>query len=304
MSLSRFIGKNIQPLIGGLKLGENYEDKIIELHKDIIFKPIFIIGLPRSGSTLLYQSMIRHFRLTYFSNLVSVFYKYPVLISRCSINKQKSYVQEKYESEYGVAKGLYAPSEAGKIFRFWFANDCSKSRIKIKNSISALSNIYNRPFVWKNLNLSFYIKIITEIFPNSLFILMTRDMRFISQSIYLSTQDSKNINYKGFSNNDLNSGVDVLEKITRRICKIEKKIKKNLLLHSNNYIEIQYSELCNNLPKTMELISSKYDALIPTKRNNLAIKSIKIKESKNIRISLEKWEKIEEIIFGINENNI
>ena len=54
----------------------------------------------------------------------------------------------------------------------------------------------------------------------------------------------------------------------------------------------------------MELISSKYDALTPTKRNNLAIKSIKIKESKNIRISLEKWEKIEEIIFGISENNI
>ncbi len=304
MSLSHLIGKNIQLLIGGLKFAEKYEDEIIERHKDITFKPIFIIGLPRSGSTLLYQLMIRHFRLTYFSNLASVFYKYPVSISQYFINKQKSYVLEKYESEYGVTKGLYAPSEAGRIFRFWFSNDCSTGKRKIKKSISALSNIYGRPFIWKNLNLSFHVKIISEIFHNPLFILINRDMRFICQSIYLSTFDSKNININGLSNRDLYDGKDVLEKIARRICKIDKKIKKNLVLHSNNYIEIQYSDLCNNLPKTLELISSKYDGLIPTKENNLALKSMKIQEAKDIRISLEKWEKLEKIIFDRNENNI
>jgi len=35
--------------------------------------PIFIVGAPRSGSTLLFQLLIRHTKLIYISNLMALF---------------------------------------------------------------------------------------------------------------------------------------------------------------------------------------------------------------------------------------
>jgi len=54
-AFSPFIGKKIQTLLGGLSYGEKCERTLIQKHEHLAFQPIFIIGLPRSGSTLLYQ---------------------------------------------------------------------------------------------------------------------------------------------------------------------------------------------------------------------------------------------------------
>ena len=44
------------------------ESLALHLGEPIPFPPIFIISMPRSGSTLLYLLAVRKFRLSYFSN--------------------------------------------------------------------------------------------------------------------------------------------------------------------------------------------------------------------------------------------
>ena len=39
------------------------ENSLLREHVELIYAPIFIIGSPRSGSTLLYQLMARHFKV-------------------------------------------------------------------------------------------------------------------------------------------------------------------------------------------------------------------------------------------------
>ena len=56
---------------------ENLTLKKIEYQREY---PVFIIGLPRSGSTLLFQLLINNFKFSYFTNLVNVFFRCPVLI--------------------------------------------------------------------------------------------------------------------------------------------------------------------------------------------------------------------------------
>ena len=43
--------------------------------------PMFVISLPRSGSTLLYQLLLQRFRLAYFSNLMAAFPDSPVTVA-------------------------------------------------------------------------------------------------------------------------------------------------------------------------------------------------------------------------------
>lgn len=40
--------------------------------------PVFIVGAPRTGSTLIFQDLIQHFRIAYISNLMALLPKYIV----------------------------------------------------------------------------------------------------------------------------------------------------------------------------------------------------------------------------------
>ena len=63
-----------------LKKNENLFSRVEEkihsgsTHKALEKPPIFIIGPPRSGSTLLYQVLTSYFDLSYFKNLHSKYY--------------------------------------------------------------------------------------------------------------------------------------------------------------------------------------------------------------------------------------
>ena len=50
--------------------------------------PIFILGAPRSGTTLIYQLLISNFRFAYFPNIANTFYMCPIYatINRALVN--------------------------------------------------------------------------------------------------------------------------------------------------------------------------------------------------------------------------
>ena len=81
----RYLGKKIRESIGGIHYLHKLEkNKIASLPLKNINPPIFIIGAPRSGSTLLYQVLINNFKLSYIPNISSIFYKYSYLITSSS----------------------------------------------------------------------------------------------------------------------------------------------------------------------------------------------------------------------------
>ena len=77
--------------------------------------PIFIIGAPRSGSTLLYQLLVKHTRVGYISNLMSLFpHK---MITLAEYTKAWHGSRNLKKSNLGYIAGLFSPSEAGAIQR-------------------------------------------------------------------------------------------------------------------------------------------------------------------------------------------
>ena len=153
-------------------------------------RPIFIIGPPRTGSTLLYELMISGYRTSYFSNLASLFFKSPASVTEMSQRLGLKY-RFSGSSTFGYIRGLWAPSEAGPIFNYWFGRPLENRRRSIdpripRHTIKEIMACMGGPFVSKNLNNSLRLEQLSAIFPKAVFVHIRRSPIYTAQSIILS----------------------------------------------------------------------------------------------------------------------
>lgn len=142
--------------------------------------PVFIVGPPRSGTTLLYESLVTRYRFAYFSNLADRFHLMPVAATAFGIFLVRGW-QGGFESRYGHIDGWGAPSEAGRIWDRWLpqmGRDCpgsTRAEKQLKATIFALSGLFDAPFINKNVMLSMHIGMLAHVFEYPVFIRVTRD---------------------------------------------------------------------------------------------------------------------------------
>ena len=98
------------------------EQRLLECYKELKYPPIFIVGPPRSGTTLLYQIIVHCFHVAYFPNIAARFYKIPVIATKIGKILFRPYKSD-FTSTYGLVKGTMAPHEAGVIWDRWFPTE-------------------------------------------------------------------------------------------------------------------------------------------------------------------------------------
>lgn len=147
------------------------------------FAPVFIIGAPRSGSTLLYQLMLDSFDLGYFSNLHATFYGMPSFLERV-VRMSRRRPPRNYRSDYGRTKGWNAPSECGQFWYRFFrrkpafvtTDDVDPRTLRtLRAVVGAFSKACKKPVLFKNLYSSVRLLPLAEAFPEALFIIVRRD---------------------------------------------------------------------------------------------------------------------------------
>ncbi|MFW6275598.1 MAG: sulfotransferase family protein [bacterium] len=251
------IGKSIRTHLGGLWIGEQIEHKIINSNKKFYAPPIFIVGLPRSGSTLLYQLITNYFKVSYFSNLSAFFFAYPAIITSLTLPFHKNFKIKNFESNFGFTSGLFSPSEAGAIYRYWF-NGLKYEMDLIKNTTEKITDILKRPFVWKNLNLSYEIERLHKLYPDALFVFVERDLEYICQSIYRRTLNGPGLGIKGLTKNDLTKSPDIIKAIISQIKFFNSNILATLNDHDIDVIIIKYNDICKNYKEQLNNIANFY----------------------------------------------
>jgi len=245
--------------LGVLQLAE----KIYTRNCEVYERPIFIIGAPRSGSTWFLQLLLSGYRFSYISNLASLLYTSPSLATSIMLRFSTAYSTSNFKSTFGYVNGLNAPSEGGKLVDYWFGKDpvnvdpnITKSKI-MKKSINKISKLLDGPFIVKNLKLSLQLPKLTKLFPNAIFINITRKPLYNAQSIILAKRALK-IDEKGWFSFVLPDQEELLklelyEQVVHQISYIEKfilKMKKQI--HKDNFIEIKYNDLCNNTTEIVD----------------------------------------------------
>ncbi|GAA3706779.1 hypothetical protein GCM10022421_12350 [Oceanisphaera sediminis] len=220
-------------------------------------QPVFIIGAPRTGSTILYQTITNQFDVLYIDNLVCKFNKnffFGFWLSN-KLFKQKAH--NCFSSNHGATKGLRSPSECGGFWYRWLPRDrhfidhqgvTDKMVKEIREEISSVINKYDKPLVFKNLNAGQRLRLLSKAFPEAKFIYARREPEYTAQSILLAKR-KLGIKENSFwsimpkSVSELNK-LEWPEQIVRQIFDIEKQISEDsALFEKDRFSIVNYLDL-------------------------------------------------------------
>jgi hypothetical protein len=266
-------------------------------------QPIFIIGHSRSGTTILYRLFTAHKDTAYPEYYSSKFYKHPWMFRFISLAMK--YRKLRYNINRPIPK-------QGTIWgRFYSAYDYldeSKVTEDIKNYYDKVIKYQLKAFnatrfVSKNPRNYLRIRWIDAMFPNAVYIIISRDKKSVLSSMYQKIQKKKkkwNAEFPGESNELL--GYADIKKIIGTNCSDmeaciahyelhKKSLEKDLPTITDRTITIEYEELIkepiNTVKKLYEFTNLEwYDELnkvIPKKlqlANNEKWKSLPEDEKK------------------------
>lgn len=176
-----------------------YEAKVAPAcDADFVYAPIFIIGPPRSGSTLLMQAMTDAFDVGYLSNVHSAWYGFPALAEQ-QFQPLRQKAPSDFNSAYGRTAQRYAPAECGAWWYRFFPKhpayvsgeqaDAEKMKA-FRRSLLALEAAFAKPVIFKNLYASLRIEPIRRYVPEAVFIVVERDRYANAASILKGRKDA------------------------------------------------------------------------------------------------------------------
>jgi len=257
--LSTLSSRTINPLMAILEGGFGDASQAT-----VPFPPIFIIGPPRSGSTLLYQALTDYFDIGYLSNFHAFFWGAPSWAERLAhpLRWQKP---STYRSVHGKTNGLAAPSECGKFWYRFFRRkpqyvpmdeaDPRKMQ-KLRSVIAALTTAFEKPVLFKNLNCALRLAPLSKILPEALYIITKRDLLQNAHSLLAGRKKVWGEYNKWWSMEPPNiaslKGLPAYQQVVEQIVQINELIQRDMgLVGQKRCIEVKYENLCEDVPGTL-----------------------------------------------------
>jgi hypothetical protein len=262
-AINKFM-KLISPII------KSWENKYIKKYTNEPLKhqPVFIIGAPRTGSTILYQTITNQLDVLYVDNLTCRFNKnffFGFWLSN-KLFKQKAH--NCFKSNHGNTSkcGLHAPSECGEFWYRWLPTDrhfidyedINDDMVEqVRKEITTVINYFDKPLVFKNLNAGQRLRLLQKCFPDAKFIFSKRDTIFTAQSILkakrkLNLEDDK---YWGILSKNFKEleKLNYSEQIVKQIFYIEKQIHEDIKLFNDScFLTVDYLKMGECLEETID----------------------------------------------------
>ena len=235
-----------------------------------ISKPIFIVGVPRSGTTLLYDYMACHESLGWFSQydlrdmLTDDYLHFQYLRRRLFQIRRWPFQQEEFVARFNT--WFETPQEFGLFWNRWIpkpwarsydVNDQSKNELR-KGVENLLKNKRKSRFLSKNPSHSTRIEYLNQVFPGSIFVNLVRDGRSVVSSM---TKPARLFNTPDFyfgitlkKNNQME--FDLLERHARQWIEINEEIQEAFLfgLDKEQHINLKYEDFIAEPKKTLKKI--------------------------------------------------
>jgi hypothetical protein len=147
--------------------------------------PIFIVGPPRSGTTLLYRLLTEAFSTAHFVRLSAALPKAPVTATKLARRLRLENSAGEVRNHYGQSIGWGSPHEAGVVWRRWFPTEDpdavglrgrKEDVSSLRATIAAMSAAAGgAPLVSKNLSNSYFLPDLTDALGPSLILQCRRD---------------------------------------------------------------------------------------------------------------------------------
>ncbi len=223
------------------------------------FPTVHVIGVPRSGTTLLTQVLAAHTNIGYINNLIAAFWKAPVYGIRLSAQVLPRNIGSSYQSEFGRTKGIQEPHEFGY---FWSELlDYQEMREpegeknidweRVRLIFTNMTRAYGGPIVFKSLLLAWHIPQMQQTLPKTCWLHIRRDpiqnslslLRFRNQ--FLGSVEK----WGSLKPKEYQWLVDkpYWEQVAGQVYFLERRYREQLRrIPKENVLSLTYEELCNS----------------------------------------------------------
>jgi hypothetical protein len=244
------------------------------------FPLIYVVGLPRSGTTLLSQLISRYLRVGYINNLIARFWLNPVAGIRLSQAVFGTDIRERIDlvSRHGVTADPWGPHEFGYFWRYWLQLDGSPThkllpelldridRALLRQVLDRMAGAFDAPIVFKNIICGLQAKFLSDLRPDTLFVLIERDPKAVAVSLLRSRKerygdDSVWWSLKPSTYAEIRAITSPEDQIERQIFDGARDLHEELAKPGVNSIRLTYEALCSDPVKCLQIVANEMTSL-------------------------------------------
>lgn len=220
--------------------------------------PVFILGAPRSGTTLLYQLLVEGLDVGWLAN---AHMESPSDVSRIERRERPRSRRSSsdFESAHGATAGDWGPSEAGAFWYRFFprrphqAHDADATRARtraIRAVVREFMDACGAPVVFKNVFNSLRVPVLAASLPEARFVLIERDPAANARSLLAGRARRGDLDAWWSAEPD---GADSLrgatpaEQVVWQVERMNEVARRELeVLHPDRSLVVDYADLCRD----------------------------------------------------------
>ncbi len=231
---------------------------------------ILVVGAPRSGTTLVYQTLARYMDVTYFSNLTSLFPKAPLAATKL-FRWLPRWQSADFKNFYGQTAGLNGPNDGFSVWNQWLGDDRYVPRTNLtvaeQNSMgeffSAWCQAFGKPFLNKNNRNTGCMHLLSRAIPQATIVVVRRNPLLVAQSLInarIEVQGDKSVGW-GLHSQSSDTTIDPLayvDDVCDQVLQIEAKLDEQLKdIPDDRIVEFTYEGFCEAPHETLRWIASR-----------------------------------------------
>lgn len=248
------------------------ERAILRQRAPIRQRPIFIVSLPRSGSTLFYLLLLQRFRLCYFSNLMARFPESPVVVGRLTRRLGGGSPPPGLDNHFGNTRGWAAPNQGWQVFNRWLPADRDyidpasldpAAVDEMRATIAGLQDCFGAPFASKWQRHAPRLRALASAFPEALFVHLRRSPELTAQSILAGRREFLGDERAWLSARPRNypsiKDLAPVQQVCEQVCGLERDIAEDrALIGDKRFFATTYEEFCSNPEAVLSAFASWY----------------------------------------------
>lgn len=249
--------------------------------------PVFIVGLPRSGTTLAYELIVQAFDVAFLTRAYAYSYGLPNITARL-MQRYSGMPLPRYRSTYGRIPGWRSPAENHVFWERWFRPDRKlghyvppgaigeSDAAAARRSIASITAIAGRRFVFKDVYLSMSPRAILELFPDAQIVLVEREFDAVCASVLRGRARHERRTWWSIRPPfyDEEAAADNVEKTAFQCVRAKQLMDREFSqVPAQKCLRVSYADICNDPQALLQRIESRVeptlirrtDARIPEK---------------------------------------
>jgi LPS sulfotransferase NodH len=271
----------------------------------------FIVGVPRSGTTLLHQLMARYLDVGYISNFVARYWMAPLHGSR---EWRRRYGTSAHggvgDSQFGVAEGPHAPHEFSWFWRYWApfekSDQLTDAELRTidwtspRRELEALGGWWQRPLVLKNLNhVDYHVEWFAGLFPGSRFVWIERELTYCAQSILQARRDRYGDEAQWWSVRPRGHqdwvDLDPEEQVARQVMDLSNHLTRSCAVLPGRHLRLAYEGLTRDPWSALGMIA---EFLGTPFRHEDELRALELTARNEIRVAPDQWARLADRLGG------